>query len=83
MKKNLKEAQKFLKDEESYPYRNILDRAYFLLSENNESLGNARAYSLAKNDANLKMCRLVFRYKNNLDDLFDYKPEPLTSPVTP
>lgn len=25
---------------------------------------------------NLKMARLIFRYKNNLDKLFDFKSEP-------
>lgn len=36
LKKNLKESLKFLKDEESYPYRNIYERCSFLLCETNE-----------------------------------------------
>jgi hypothetical protein len=76
VKKNLKEAQKFLKDEESYAYRNIFDRCYFLLCDSNETSASSKAYNLAKNDSNLKMARIIFRYRNNLDNLFNPKLEP-------
>lgn len=70
LKKNLKEAQKFLRDEESYAYRNIFDRSYFLLCDLDEIASNSKAYNLAKNDINLKISRIIFRYRNNLDNLF-------------
>ncbi len=77
VRKNLKEAQKFLKDEESYAYRNIFDRCYFLLCDStDETALQSKAYNLAKNDSNLKLARLIFRYKNNLDQLFPSKLEP-------
>lgn len=38
VRKNLKEAQKFLRDEECYAFRNIFDRAYFLTSENDSKV---------------------------------------------
>jgi hypothetical protein len=75
VRKNLKEAQKFLRDEESYAFRNIFDRCFFLISETNDNL-HFKAFNLAKNDTNLKLTRLIFRYRYNLDDLFDLKPEP-------
>jgi hypothetical protein len=80
VKKNLKEAQKFLRDEESYAFRNIFDRCFFLLTESNDASVHSKAYNLAKNDANLKMARLIFRYRNNLDDLFELKQEPSIPP---
>ena len=72
LRKNLKEAQKFLRDEESYGFRNVFDRSFFLLTESS----SAKAISLAKNDLSLKLTRVIFRYRNNLDELFDWKPEP-------
>ena len=83
VKKNQKEAQKFLRDEESYPYRNIFDRCFFLLCDSNEASVHSRVYNLAKNDSNLKMTRLIFRYRNNLDSLFPTKPEPYSSVKSP
>ena len=80
VKKNLKEAQKFLRDEESYAYRNIFDRCYFLLCDSTEdSTLASKAYNLAKNDQNLKLARIIFRYRNSLDSLFPPKPEPYPS----
>ena len=76
VKKNLNEAKKFLKDEESYAYRNIFERCAVFLSNAGESSDSSITYNLARNDQNLKLARLAFRYKNNLDKLFDSKPEP-------
>lgn len=70
VKKNLNEAKKFLKDEESYAYRNIFERCSVLLSNAGESSDMSITYNLARNDQNLKLTRLIFRYKNNLDKLF-------------
>jgi len=36
----------------------------------------SKAYNLAKNDGNLKLARIIFRYKNNLDKLFESRSEP-------
>ncbi len=33
LRKNIKEAKKFLSDEESYAFRNIFDRCYVLLGD--------------------------------------------------
>jgi hypothetical protein len=44
---------------------------------------HSKSYNLAKNDAHLKMTRLIFRYRNNLDDLFELKPEPQFGPQPP
>jgi hypothetical protein len=74
VRKNLREAQKFLKDEECYAFRNIFDRSYFLTTE--KGINDSKVFSFAKNDSNLKMARLIFRYKNNLDELFDVKQDP-------
>jgi hypothetical protein len=88
VKKNLKEAQKFLSDEECYAFRNIFDRSYFLLSEplnpsnntasaggggGNHNESSSKSFTFAKNDNNLKMTRLIFRYRNNLDELFPWR----------
>ena len=35
----------------------------------------SKAYNLAKNDNNLKIARVIFRYRNNLDNLFPSKME--------
>lgn len=76
VKKNVKEACKFLKDEESYPFRNIFDRCHFLLCETSETGEQSKAYNLGRNDTFLKLARIIFRYRNSLDKLFPFKPEP-------
>ena len=81
VKKNLLEAKRFLKDEESYAFRNIFERCSVLLSDAGDASEESVTYNLARNDKNLKLARLIFRYKNNLDQLFDSKaerPEPST-----
>ena len=70
VKKNLAEAKRFLKDEESYAYRNIFERCSVLLSDGGEQSSASITYNLARNDSNLKLTRLIFRYKNNQDKLF-------------
>jgi len=70
VRKNLAEAKRFLKDEESYAYRNIFERCSVLLSDAGEQSSASITYNLARNDANLRLSRLVFRYKHNLDSLF-------------
>ena len=87
LRKNIKEAKRFLSDEESYAYRNIFDRCFVLLgdqamNDNNSSGANAialssnsKSFQFAKNDANLKMTRLIFRYRYNLDEVFEFKQE--------
>jgi hypothetical protein len=67
VKKNLNEAKKFLKDEESYAYRNIFERCSVLLSDAGDRSEASITYNLARNDSNLKLARLIFRYRNNLD----------------
>lgn len=76
VRKNLAEAKRFLKDEESYAFRNIFERCSVLLSDAGEQSAASITYNLARNDANLKLARLIFRYKNNLDTLFPSKAEP-------
>ena len=78
VRKNLKEAQKFLRYEEQYAMFNIYDRCFFLVSEQNEQnpAGHLIAKNRANHDSNLKMARIIFRYRYNLDELFDFKPEP-------
>jgi hypothetical protein len=87
VRKNIKEAKKFLSDEESYAFRNIFDRCFVLLGDqatndtnslNANSNGiviasNSKSFQFAKNDANLKMTRLIFRYRYNLDEIFEWK----------
>lgn len=67
VKRNLAEAKRFLKDEESYGYRNVFERCSVLLSDAGEQSAASITYNLARNDANLKLARLIFRYRNNLD----------------
>lgn len=75
VKKNLAEAKRFLKDEESYSYRNIFERCSVLLSDTGEQSSTSITYNLARNDSNLKLARIVFRYRSNLDQLFSNKKE--------
>ena len=75
VRKNLYEAKKFLKDEESYGYRNIFDKCSVFFSDAGEHSENCITYNLARNDLNLKLARIIFRYRNNLDKLFPSKIE--------
>lgn len=59
----------------------MFERSLFLLAEPHEISLHSKAYSLGKNDSHLKMTRIIFRYRNNMDDLFDWKPEP--QPLAP
>jgi len=81
VRKNLKEAQKFLRDEECYAFRNIFDRSYFLTTE--KGINESKVFSFAKNDINLKLARLIFRYRNNLDELFEIKQDTFYSGSVP
>jgi hypothetical protein len=67
VRKNLSEAKRFLKDEECYAYRNIFERCSVLLSDGGDESSSSITYNLARNDSDLKLARLIFRYKNNLD----------------
>lgn len=73
VKKNLFEAKKFLKDEECFGYRNIFDKCLVLLSDAGDKSENSITYNLARNDQNLKMARIIFRYRCNLDKIFKSK----------
>ena len=50
VKKNLVESKKFLKDEESYSYRNIFERSSVLLSDAGEQSDMCITYTLSRND---------------------------------
>lgn len=73
VKKNLFEAKRFLKDEENYAFRNIFERCSVLLSDGGQASEECLTYNLARNDKNLRLTRLIFRYRNNLDRLFPAK----------
>lgn len=74
--KNQSMARKNLLDEEAYGFRNIFERCTVLLNEIKGASENSLSYSLTRNDQSLKMARLIFRYKNNLDKLFEFKSDP-------
>lgn len=73
VRKNLFEARRFLKDEENYAFRNIFERCSVLLSDAGMASEESLTYNLARNDKNIKLTRLIFRYRNNLDKLFPVK----------
>ena len=75
VKKNLFEAKLYLKDEESYSFRNIFERCNVLLSDAGRQSELSKTYNLAKNDSNLKLARIIFRYRLNLDELFNFRME--------
>lgn len=70
VKRFLAEARKYLKDEESYAYRNIFERCSVLLSDAGDNSESSITYNLARNDSNLRVARVLFRYINCLDELF-------------
>ena len=79
VRKNLFEARRFLKDEENYSFRNIFERSSVLLSDAGLASEESLTFNLARNDKNLRLARLIFRYRHNLDGLFPIKeghPEP-------
>jgi len=79
VKQNLKVATDILRLEDSYAHMNISNRAQFLLCESFFE----PAWGLAKNDKCLVISRAIFRYRNNLDQVFEHvvPPEPL-KPLT-
>lgn len=50
VRKNLLEAKTYLKDEESYGYRNIFDKCSVLLSDAGDDSEQSITYNLARND---------------------------------
>lgn len=79
VRQNLKVAVEVLRHEESYAHANISNRAQFLLC----SSYNEHAWGLSKNDFLLRITRILFRYRNNLDGIMEYvKPFEIIKPLT-
>lgn len=70
------ESRKVLYEEEIYPMINVHTRAAFLLSDGSPDSGKSLHFSNIKDDAMLRFTRLIFRYRLNLDDLFQNCNEP-------
>jgi len=68
--KNLSEARKFLHDEETYALINIYTRCSFLLTDGGTDSSKSIDYNNGRDDDNLKLARLIFRYRLDLDELF-------------
>jgi len=67
IRQNLRLAANILKHEESYAHRNISNRCQFLLCGSFFDT----AWGCSKNDTFLVIARLIFRYRNNLDNVFN------------
>ena len=70
------ESRKQLMDEESYRLVNIFTRCAFILSDGGVDANYELDYTYARGDYALKLARLVFRYRLNLENLFETKQEP-------
>jgi hypothetical protein len=69
-------ARKLLFDEETYALKNIYTRCAFLLSDGLPDMALNLNYNSIRDDQNIKIARLLFRYRWNLDNLFPKKLEP-------
>lgn len=69
-------ARKLLSDEETYALKNIYTRCAFLLSDGLPDMALNLNYNNIRDDQNIKIARLLFRYRWNLDNLFPKKLEP-------
>jgi len=72
-KKNQALARKQLFDEESYGMINVYTRSSFLLTDGLPDMAKNLHYSNIRDDFMLRLARLLFRYRLNLDNLFPKK----------
>ena len=76
VRKNESLSRKMLVDEETYSLINIYVRCSFLLSDGKPDSTRSLAFSNARDDKLLRYARLLFRYRHNLDGLFESCVEP-------
>ena len=69
-KKNHALARRALADEETYSLLNIYTRCSFMLTDGGTDSFKSLAFNNAKDDKFLRFARLLFRYRLNLDQLF-------------
>lgn len=75
-KKNMDESRKVLYEEEIYPMINVHTRSAFLLSDGLPDSSKSLHFSNIKDDQHLRLARLIFRYRLNLDELIPMGNEP-------
>jgi len=63
------ESRKVLYEEEIYPMINVHTRAAFLLADGLPDSSKSLHFSNIKDDTHLRLARLIFRYRLNLDEL--------------
>ena len=63
-------SRKHLYDEETYGMINIYTRCAFMLSDGLPDMAKNLTFNNIRNDRDLKIARLLFRYRLNLDNLF-------------
>ena len=76
LKNNKIESRKMLMDEENYELVNIFTRCAFILTDGGLDSTKTLDYQQVRGDYNMKLARLIFRYRSHLDDLFLSEPEP-------
>ena len=79
LKKNMALSRKLLAEEETYSLLNIYTRCAFILCDNRQESNKSLEFNNARDDKLLRYSRLLFRYRHNLDLLFDGTLEPTVS----
>jgi hypothetical protein len=69
-KKNLTVSRKLVHDEETYGTVNVYTRSAYLLSDGLPDMAKNLTLSQIRDDQKMKIARLLFRYRHNLDNLF-------------
>lgn len=78
LKKNLAVSRKLLSEEETYSLLNIYTRCAFILCGSAEQESHkSLEFANARDDRLLRFARLLFRYRHNLDELFEPAAEPV------
>ena len=70
------ESRKLLYEDQSYPIINVHTRAAFLLNDGGNDSSKSLHFNNARDDIMLRYARLIFRYRLNLDELFETCFEP-------
>lgn len=79
LKKNMQLSRKLLAEEETYSLLNIYTRCAFILCDSQQESSKSPEFYNARNDKLLRYARLLFRYRHNLDNLFEGIVEPAVS----
>lgn len=75
VRRNLVDSRKILYEEESYYLVNVQTRTQFLTSDGGSDSSKNLHFNQIRDDKLMRIARLLYRYRLNLDNLFPVNPD--------